>query len=461
MAAATFGIGLASVSTIIGIAAIAARWSAIRRWWYGRVRRGAARYDLRRIFEVELARINAIQDRRKLYPAILDLVRRFTEADSFSLLARNGDGQRFVLKESFGERPISFQVGDIAPFLTWLAARGRAVTRRNLVERPDCAEAKTCGLQFCVQFLAEACLPCFLGGEMVAVINMGPTKRAGGFDAALLDLLDLLSGQFAMAIHNASMYEDLAKRNGQLEELGRLKSQLLANVSHEFRTPLASILGWSDLLLEDTETPLSAAHREQCRRIREAGRRLLDTVSTLVDLSKLEANHLALDVRRLSLKKLLEEASEPLTPGPQLTLRLDVGDDVPPVYGDSEWLRRVFYHLLANAVKYTPAGEIWVDVARAGEMVRVGVHDTGIGIAREQHSAIFFPFVQASGGADRPYEGNGLGLVISRKVIELHGGRIWLTSAPGRGSHFFFTLPMKPTTIRAMELRHAAAMSGH
>lgn len=448
-----FGISLASISLIVGVVSLVIRWAQIRAWWQRRVPRHSP-WDLRRIFEVDLARINTMRDRRQLYPEILQIVAEFAKAETLSLLVRNGDGRRFVLKESFGAKPISFQVGDMTPFLEWLGKRGHAVTRRDLVERPDCADAKTCGLQYCVQFLAEGCIPCFLGGELLAVINIGLARRPGGFDAVLLDLLDLLSGQFAMAIHNASLYEDLAKHNRQLEELGRLKSQLLANVSHEFRTPLTSIIGWSDLLLDHGETGLTPDQTAHCTRIRDAGRRLLDTVSTLVDLSKLEANHLSLDVRRINLQRLVQDVAGGLQPGPKTTVRVQVGDEAPSVYGDAEWLRRVFHHVLANAVKYTPEGEVWLDVERAGEMLRIGVHDTGIGIARDRQEAIFFPFVQAAEGADRPYEGNGLGLVISRKVVELHGGRMWVTSHPGRGSHFFFTLPLKPTTIRSVEVTH-------
>lgn len=454
-AAATFGVSLSALSLLLGIATVAARWTKIMRWWRLRIARRVP-FDLRRIFEVYLARINAIRDRRQLYPAILQVVAELVGAESGSLLVRNGGG-KFVVKESWGNKSMTFQVGDVTPFLAWLERRRRAVTRRDLLERSDCAEAKAMGLQYCVQFGTEACIPCLFGGELQAVIHMGPSRRSSGFAAAVLDLCDCLSSQFALAIHNASLYEDVVKHNLQLEELARLKSELLANVSHEFRTPLAGIIGMSELLLETGAASLTTDQQGQLRHIQDAGRRLLETVSTLVDLSKLEANHCSLDVRRVNVGKLCKELTEGLQPTPATTVRVAIGEETPTVYGDGEWLRRVFHHLLSNAVKYTPAGEVWVDAERAGEMLRIGVHDTGIGIAKEKHDAIFFPFVQADGGAARLYEGTGLGLVISKKVVELHGGRMWLASRPGRGSHFFFTLPLKPTTIRAMELRHSPA----
>ncbi|MBI2346816.1 MAG: GAF domain-containing sensor histidine kinase [Deltaproteobacteria bacterium] len=446
------GTVLVVVTSIVSLTVLIYRWPVIRAWCRRRLRQRFP-YDLRRIMEEEVARLHAIPDRRQRYPLILETVARFARATSCSLLVRNGEGGRFVLKESYGAKPISFQVGDLTEFITWLSKRGRTVTRRELVERAECAEAKACGLHYCIQFLAEACVPCFLGGELLAVINVGPPARGSGFAAELLDLLDLLSGQFALAIHNAALYEDMLRRNLQLEELGRLKSRLLANISHELRTPLTSIIGWSDLLLEGGDGALSGDQHRHCGMIRDAGRRLLETVSTMVDLSKLEANHLSLDVRRINLKRLFAEVAEGLQLGSKTRLELKIGEEGPSVYGDVEWLRRVVFHLLTNAVKYTAEGEIWVDLERAGEMVKVGVHDTGIGIEPDKQRAIFFPFVQANAGADRPYEGNGLGLVISRKVVELHGGRMWLTSHPGRGSHFYFTLPLKPTTIRSAELR--------
>lgn len=451
-AAATMGLSLAGVFFLVVCTAMATRWTRIRHWWKARLR--PMPYDLRRIFDVYLARINAIQDRRQLYPTILQIATELVQAETSSLLVRNGDGERFVVKEHCGSKPISFQVGDVKAFLDWLEKRGRSVTRRELLERPECGAAKAVGLQYCIQFLAETCIPCFLGGRLLAVINVGPIQNAAGFDPALRDLCDFLSGQFALAIHNASLYEDITKHNMALEELGRLKSQLLANISHEFRTPLSNIIGLSDVLLEGIDGTMSLDQRTHCAMIREAGRRLLGTVSTLVDLSKLEANRLALDVRRINLQKLIQEAAEPLQPTPKTRIELAIAEASSHIYGDTEWLRRVFYHLLANAVKYTHEGKIWVDAERAGEMLRIGVHDTGIGIAKEKQEAIFFPFVQADAGPDRSYEGNGLGLVISRKVVELHGGRMWLTSQPGRGSHFFFTLPLKPTTIRSVEVAH-------
>jgi signal transduction histidine kinase len=171
----------------------------------------------------------------------------------------------------------------------------------------------------------------------------------------------------------------------------------------------------------------------------------------MVDLSKLEANHLSLNIRRLNLQRMVSKIAEGVALNKATTLRMTIKDS-PPIYGDEEWLNKLFSHILNNAAKYTESGEIVVAAEKAGEMLKVCVEDTGIGISQDKHDRIFDSFSQASSGADRLYEGAGVGLAISKKVVELHGGRIWLNSAPGKGSRFFFTLPLKPTTVKSIEL---------
>jgi signal transduction histidine kinase len=171
----------------------------------------------------------------------------------------------------------------------------------------------------------------------------------------------------------------------------------------------------------------------------------------MVDLAKLEANHLSLNVKRHNLQKMFAKAVSTHKPTNGTALKITL-QDTPPVYGDELWLDKLFTHVIGNAIKFTPNGEIIVNAERAGEMLKVAVKDTGVGIEPEKQKAIFESFNQGQIGADRPYEGAGLGLAISRKVVELHGGRIWFSSSPGKGSNFYFTLPLKPTSLKTVEL---------
>ena len=406
-------------------------------------------YDYKQIFKHYFHHINSIQDKRSTHRAILQLVCDLVKGSDASLLMK--DNGEYTIKESVGSKPSSFQVGDINSFLRWLSSLGRMVTRHQLVNRREYAKMKGDGLQYCVQFHAEAIVPLFNSGQFIGVINIGSRADGELFDGATCELLDIISGQAAVAIHNATLYEDMVRRNVKLQEVDRLKSQLLSNVSHELRTPLSSIIGLAELMHEGQDGPVTVEQKDHLGMISSSGKRLLETVSAMVDLSKLEANHLSLNIRRLNLQRMVSKIAEGVALNKATTLRMTIKDS-PPIYGDEEWLNKLFSHILNNAAKYTESGEIVVAAEKAGEMLKVCVEDTGIGISQDKHDRIFDSFSQASSGADRLYEGAGVGLAISKKVVELHGGRIWLNSAPGKGSRFFFTLPLKPTTVKSIEL---------
>ena len=407
-------------------------------------------YNYKEICQKYFRLINSIQDRRSLYHTILRAICEIIDAQEASLLLKdNGD---FTIKESFGSKPASFQVGDISDFLKWLTEYGRTVSRYDLVNRKNFTRIKGDGLQYCVQFHAEACVPLFADGKLFGVINIGARQNNAFYDTKTMELLDVLAGQSSVAIHNASLYEDIVRRNVKLQEVDRLKSQLLSNVSHEFRTPLNSIIGLGELMHDGGDGLINPEQKEHLKMVISSSKRLLDTVSAMVDLAKLEANHLSLNVRRINLAKLVAKVIDGAKPNGGTTLKIGFNGETPQIYGDEMWLNKLFSHVISNAVKYTPSGEILVSAERAGEMLKVGIHDTGVGISHDKQRKIFDTFSQASEGVDRDYEGSGVGLAISKKVVELHGGRIWLSSSPGKGSHFFFTLPLKPTTVKSVEL---------
>lgn len=441
------GVCLFSLFSVISYSLV--RWPRIVNFFKRYVFRKTS-YDYTKIFKHYLGHIGSIiEDRRKLYSAILHVVLRVVESEDASLLMK--DNGEYVIKESLGSEPTMFRVEDIEPFLNWLTKYRRTITRAELLNRKDLLRIKGDGLEFCVQFHAEAIIPLFLNGKLVGVINVGQRKSGEIYDRITRELLDILAGQFVVAIHNASLYEDLAEKNVQLEEATRLKSKIIANISHELRTPLTSIIGWADLMAEGGDGPITAEQREHALMMRTAGERLLNTVNSMMDLAKLEANHLALNVRKLSIKRLVHSVVERVEKKSGVTLMVDLTDDA-SVYGDEPWLKELLKNLLTNAVKFTAQGEILIDADRVGEMLRIGIHDTGIGIPKERQGTIFDGFTFSEDESIRHRSEVGLGLAISKKVVEIHGGRIWLKSEPGRGSHFYFTLPVKPTAVRCMQL---------
>ncbi|MBI2342995.1 MAG: HAMP domain-containing histidine kinase [Deltaproteobacteria bacterium] len=376
---------------------------------------------------------------------LLLFLTEFVDAEGSSLLTCDPATGRFQLQEIVGAKPGSFQVGDIDTFLQALRERRQMITRRALVNDKALAEMKTIGLQYAVQFHAEACLPSFLGEHLLAVVNFGPRKNNTLYDDALCQQLGRLASQCALLLQHAQLSAALRRADREMAGHAALRRQLLANMSHELRTPLSSIIGLTEQLMDTESVATPEERRAHLGMVHDSGQRLLRTVTALVDLAKLEAHGEGLAIGRIHLSRVLEALTPQLRPtaATQLLLRLD--DGIPPIYGDETWVRCLLNHLLENAVKFTPQGRVWVDAERRGDMLKVGVHDTGIGIRPEKQEVIFSGFIQANGGPERSHEGSGIGLAISRRVVELHGGRLWLQSQPGMGSHFFFTLPLKPS----------------
>jgi signal transduction histidine kinase len=248
----------------------------------------------------------------------------------------------------------------------------------------------------------------------------------------------------SLAANVNRMNAELRRLYSELEEASRHKSEFLANMSHELRTPLNAIIGFSQVLQQRLFGEVNAKQEEYLEDILSSGNHLLSLINDVLDLSKVEAGQVELDVTDLSLRDALERGvvmvrEKAATGG--ISLSLDVADDVGVVRGDERRLRQVVFNLLSNAVKFTPpGGSVAVAAERVGRDVRVSVTDTGSGIAPEDQVRIFEEFQQTDAGAAQR-EGTGLGLALSKRLIELHGGRIWVESVLGKGSRFSFTLP--------------------
>lgn len=410
------------------------------------------KYDYRRIFQEYIERFNSMEDRRELYTAILSAACRIVSASGASLIIKDTNNN-LQMKATFGLKPFSFDVGEVRDFLSWIESRRQIVTRRDVMASGTLREVKGEALRWFVQFNAEACVPLFVGDKLYGIINLGGRKN-GRYDPETRDLLKLLGVQFATAIHNANLYQALVKQNQDLQDAARFKNQILSNMSHEIRTPLTSIIGLSELMAEGGDGPVSDDQIKHLSLVRLAGKRLLDTMTSMLDLSKLEANRLGLKVQKVNVNRIVSQVASDVHPNDSTSLEIKLGEDTPGVYGDEDRLKQILKHLLDNAAKFTKKGKISVEAEKCGEMLKICVKDTGIGIEKEKQKSIFDGFRQCDGGITREYEGLGLGLAISKKLVELHGGRLWLSSKIGRGSEFNFTLPLKPAGVYTNTSHH-------
>jgi signal transduction histidine kinase len=271
-------------------------------------------------------------------------------------------------------------------------------------------------------------------------------KATGAFTPEVVELLQTFATQSALAIQNARLFLEIEDKSRQLEAASRHKSEFLANMSHELRTPLNAIIGFSQVLRQRLFGEVNAKQEEYLDDILSSGNHLLSLINDVLDLSKVEAGQVKLVVATFSLREALERGvvmvREPATKG-GVQLSIEHAPDVNLVDGDERRLRQVVFNLLSNAVKFTPeGGSIVLASARADGEVQVSVRDTGPGIGPEDHQRIFEEFQQTDAGADQR-EGTGLGLALSKRLIELHGGRIWVESELGHGSRFVFTLPIE------------------
>ncbi len=251
----------------------------------------------------------------------------------------------------------------------------------------------------------------------------------------------------ALAANLNRMNDELGRLYRELEAASRHKSEFLANMSHELRTPLNAIIGFSEVLDDRMFGELNDKQAEYVRVILTSGRHLLSLINDILDLSKVEAGRMELDLGTFNLRMALENAltlirERAVRHG--LALELSVDETLANVVADERKLKQVLLNLLSNAVKFTPeGGRIDVRALPADGTIEVSVTDTGVGIAPEDQQAIFEEFRQV-GHAAHKREGTGLGLALARKFVELHGGRLWVKSEVGRGSTFTFTLPVRP-----------------
>jgi GAF domain-containing protein len=363
-------------------------------------------------------------------------------------------GDLFRLRASSYADPVELAtldpVGRATPIPGGQGMAGRAAALRQPVQVPDIAvegayESPIRGPLLDAGYRSLLTVPLLLEEHVIGALSIS-RKTPGEFEPEVVRLLSTFATQSALAIQNARLFREIEDKGRQLEAASRHKSEFLANMSHELRTPLNAIIGFSEVLSERMFGELNEKQEEYLKDIYASGQHLLSLINDILDLSKVEAGRMELELADFSLPAAIDNAlilvrERASRRGIKLGSAID--DRVGMIRGDERKVKQVLLNLLSNALKFTPeGGRIDVRATLNDGMAEISVADTGVGIAPEDQGAIFEEFRQV-GTADKKVEGTGLGLALSRKFIELHGGRIWVQSQVGQGSTFTFTLPVQ------------------
>jgi len=328
------------------------------------------------------------------------------------------------------------------------SALGAAGVNREAVQVPDIREEPDYPLREIIErdgFRALLAVPLLREDRLIGGLVV--RRRAPGqFQEETVDLLQTFATQSALAIQNARLFREIENKGRELEIASKHKSEFLANMSHELRTPLNAILGYTELILDKIYGEVPENIQEVLERVEKNGRHLLGLINDVLDLSKIEAGQLTLSLNDYSMKEVVETvvaAVESLAAEKNLELKVAVSPDVGYGKGDAQRISQVFLNFVGNAIKFTEAGEVRIEATTSNDTFMVSVSDTGPGLSEGDQEKIFEEFHQVNGSSTRAKGGTGLGLSIAKRIVEMHGGRIGVESTLGKGSTFWFTIPVR------------------
>jgi signal transduction histidine kinase len=406
--------------------------------------------ELQALGEVSQA-LSSTLDLETVLNTIVSRASQLAGAGGCSIYEYDKVAEQFDLRATYNSDAEFIEALRAAPLRKGEGVMGRAAEMREPIQIPDITQPgayQSSVRDTLIRFGYRALLsvPLLREDQIIGSLSFN-RKVPGEFPAEVVDVLKTFATQSALAIQNARLFREIANKSRQLEAASRHKSEFLANMSHELRTPLNAIIGFSEVLAEKMFGDVNDKQAEYLQDILESGRHLLSLINDILDLSKIEAGHMELEPADFDLPGVIENALILVRERASrrgITLGSTIDERLGLIRGDERKVKQVLLNLLSNALKFTPeGGRIDVGGRLAGEVAEVSVTDTGIGIAPADQEAVFEEFRQV-GAAERKAEGTGLGLALSRKFVELHGGRIWVQSEVGRGSTFTFTLPVRP-----------------
>ena len=386
-------------------------------------------------------------DLHTVLDTLVESAARLCEADTASINRAQGDGYRGVAMYGFSPEFKAFMADHPIPVGTGSVV-GRTVMQGATIQIPDVRADPDYKMTDVVELAHIRTLlgvPLLREGTSTGVIVLMRTE-VRPFTDKQIELAQTFADQAVIAIENVRLFEEIQDKSRQLEEASKHKSQFLANMSHELRTPLNAILGYTELMADGTYGEPSDKMAAVLKRLQSNGRHLLGLINDVLDLSKIEAGQLALELSDYSVSDIAQTVRstlEPLATDKKLAFKVEVAPKLPPGHGDGRRLTQVLINLVGNAIKFTDTGEVVISAGAADGSFHLSVRDTGPGISAADQAKLFQEFQQADNTITRKKGGTGLGLAISKRIVEMHGGRIWIDSVLGQGSTFAFTVPVR------------------
>jgi signal transduction histidine kinase len=391
--------------------------------------------------------VNSTLDLEVVLNTIVAKAVQLSTTDAGAIYAYDEDRREFQLRATYGMDDAMIAAIKDRHIRLGDAGIGQAAQRREPVQVADLQDEPpnpTLDVVLRAGFRALLILP-LVGAEGIVGALVVRRRVPGEFAKSTVDLLQTFAAQSVVAIQNARLFSEIGEKGHQLEVASQHKSQFLANMSHELRTPLNAILGYTELILDNIYGETPGKMRGVLDRVQANGKHLLGLINDVLDLSKIEAGQLELSLSDYSIRDVVHNvfaAVESLANNKQLALKVDLPQELPPGHGDERRLTQVLLNLVGNAIKFTDVGEVAIKAMATNGAYTVSVRDTGPGISEADQAKIFEEFQQADSSATKKKGGTGLGLSIARRIVEMHGGRIWVESAIGAGATFFVTVPV-------------------